>query len=91
MYISRLYELIKCIKVKLPVQTVKYLATGPDRGTVVVIKSKLLLTAAQGTYSSSLARYLVMFRGTVYLMYPPLEEKKSGVNYFCMVLHTSNP
>ena len=67
----------KCIKVKLPVQTSKYLAAEPDRGTIVVTKSKLLLTAAQGTYSSSFARYLVMFRGTVYLRYPPLENKNN--------------
>ena len=65
---------------KLPVQTSKYLAAEPDCGTTVFIKSKLLSTAAQGTYSSSFPRYLVMFRGTVYLMYPPLEKKRvSGV------------
>ena len=61
---------------KPPTQTSKYLAAELDRGMIVVIKSKLFSTAFQGTYSSSLARYLVMFRGTVYLMYPPLEHKK---------------
>ena len=68
------------------VQTCKYLDAGLDCGRMPEIKPILVSTACQGTYSSSLDKYLVRFSGTVYLMYPALVKN----NEVLMFVHKSH-
>lgn len=61
---------------KLVKRTFKYLKAGLDWGKIFETNFMLLSRAAQGTYSSSFFKYLVIPNATEYLRYPPLERRK---------------